>query len=83
MLEDKTSSPLVHPFESQHGQHLFVVNGSRVYDLDLVLEAELNASVAEGNKAVGDLLARYGLGEAPYIDDAPPRHRRSVPFRWQ
>jgi uncharacterized protein len=71
MRETKVSSASVHPFESQHGSHLFVINGSRVYDLDSVLEAEVNAAVAKGDNAVEDLLARYGLGGAPYVDDAP------------
>jgi uncharacterized protein len=62
---------LIHPFDSEHGRHLLVADGSRIYDLDDDLIREVDMAIAGDEKAFEELLARYGLGSAPYIDDTP------------
>src|SRR5262249_55394271 len=64
-------SSLVHPFASERGRHLLVADGSRIYDLDSRLDLEVRAARSNGDSAVEDLLARYGLGGTPRIDDTP------------
>jgi uncharacterized protein len=64
-------APSVYPFESKHGRHLFVVDGSRIYDIDDRIENEIRAAQGQGDHAIEDLLARYGLSEHPHIEDAP------------
>ena len=58
-------------FESRHGAHLFVVDGSRIYDVDAHLGRALEQGLADGEVAVQTLLDRYGLGGDPRIDDHP------------
>jgi uncharacterized protein len=67
------ASRLAHPFQSLHGHHLLVVDGSRIYDLDAQLGAEFAHATAQGDGSVEQLLARYGLASVPYIDDTPLR----------
>jgi uncharacterized protein len=59
-------------FETEAGTHMLVVDGSQIYDLPASVDAELHAAMAVGETAVGALLARYGLGGPPRIDDTPP-----------
>src|SRR6478752_6239167 len=59
----------IHLFESEGSQHLFVVNGSRLFDVEPQLFAQLGAAIA-GNQ-VGDLLSRIGVAEPPLIDEVP------------
>jgi uncharacterized protein len=68
----ENSSPSVHRFDSVHGQHLLVTDGSRIYDLGPHLAEEIEIAMAEGEAAVSDVLMRYGLSSSRYIDDAAP-----------
>lgn len=61
----------VHSFESAGGRHLLVVDGSRIYDLDARLDAEMRAAMNAGEQAIDTILKRYGLDGRPHIDDAP------------
>jgi uncharacterized protein len=59
----------IHLFRSDDGHHLFVVNGSRLFDVhsDLFVNLENAASVP----LVGELLARLGVDGPALIDDTP------------
>lgn len=63
--------PDVHLFESARGKHLFVVDGSRLFDADAGLFAELEAGIAGGRDQLAALLKRNNLHGAPLIDDRP------------
>lgn len=59
----------VHLIETALGRHVFVPDGSRLFDVDSELFGQF--SDAMGGGRVGELLDRVGLGGDPYIDDAP------------
>jgi uncharacterized protein len=62
-------SPDIHLLESEAGHHLFVANGSRLFDVEPDLFARLGAAIAADR--VSEVLSSIGLGEPPLIDDAP------------
>jgi uncharacterized protein len=62
-------SPDVHLLESEAGHHLFVANGSRLFDVEPDLFARLGAAIAADR--VSEILSGIGVGEPPLIDDAP------------
>lgn len=75
MRPDAPRVPQVHLFATEHGPHLLVADGSRLYQLDddtaLSFEAAVAAADADG---VDDLLSRLGLDASPrFVDDEPPR----------
>jgi uncharacterized protein len=55
--------------ESELGHHLFVADGSRLFDTDEQLFLQLDTAITEGR--IGGLLDRLGLSGTPFIDDAP------------
>ena len=61
----------IRTFHSRHGAHLFVADGSRIYDIDSVVDEELQQALRQGSDAVDALLARYGLAAEPRISDTP------------
>ncbi|WP_205525524.1 radical SAM/SPASM domain-containing protein [Pyxidicoccus trucidator] len=64
--------PDVHLYQTQAGQHLLVVNGSRLFDVDAEASEALDrARQAHDGAAVRLLLDTLGVSEAPFIDDAP------------
>lgn len=64
--------PHAHLFESALGQHLFVADGSRLFDADADLFSGFDAAMAEGRAdEVAALLQRVGLDTPPLIDDTP------------
>lgn len=73
-------SPDAHLFETQTGWHLFVVDGSRLFDADEPLFRTLDAALAEGR--VTEVLEKIGFSAPPFIDDspldAPPLHALSL-----
>ena len=62
-------SPDIHLLESEAGHHLFVVNGSRLFDAEPDLFAGLGAAIAADR--VSEVLSSIGVGEPPLIDNAP------------
>jgi uncharacterized protein len=65
-------APQAHLIESAIGQHLFVADGSRLFDADAdTFGAFASAMAGERTDEVVALLARLGLAAAPLIDDAP------------
>jgi uncharacterized protein len=62
-------SPDIHLFESDDNFHLFVTNGSRLFDINPDLASRFGAAISAGG--VGELLARVGADGPRLIDDAP------------
>jgi len=73
-------SPHAHLIETALGRHLFVADGSRLFDADEKLFSQLDAAMDE--RHVDELLDRLGMGGTPFIDDAapasPPIHALSL-----
>lgn len=71
----RVSTPRVsqaHLLESALGQHLFVADGSRLFDVDPGLIEQFESAAAAGrDEAIAALLDRLGLGGSPLIDDTP------------
>jgi len=69
-----------HLIETALGGHVFVANGSRLFDAVPELFGQFDRAMNEGR--VGELLDGVGLGGAPYVDDtplvAPPVHALSL-----
>ncbi|KUJ73468.1 radical SAM protein [Ruegeria marisrubri] len=59
-----------HFFETQHGQHMLAVDGSRVFD---VPPGTGQAYAAWGQDERAAFLASLGVTGAPFIDDVPPQ----------
>jgi uncharacterized protein len=65
-------TPQAHLIESALGGHLFVADGSRLFDAEPELYRRCGAAMARGDgDAVEDLLRQAGLDSPPLIDDAP------------
>jgi uncharacterized protein len=65
-------TPLLHLIESSLGGHLFVADGSRLFDADADLLASYDAAIEQGGTdAIDELLRQAGLGGRPFIDDTP------------
>jgi uncharacterized protein len=64
--------PQVHLLETARGQHLFVSDGSRLFDADARLFAQFESAVlAESDSEIATLLERVKLAGPPRIDDTP------------
>jgi uncharacterized protein len=74
--------PQGHLVRTGQGGHLFVADGSRLFDADDSLFEALDREMSDGGSGLEDLLSRAGLGGAPLIDDtplvAPPLHALSL-----
>ena len=62
-------STALHLFESDNGHHLFIANGSRLFDIEPELYAEFGAAISNGG--VDELLTRIGADLPRFIDDQP------------
>lgn len=60
-----------HGWRSDRGHHLFVVDGSRLFDVGPQQLAQWDAAVAAGTETA--LLEQFGLGGTACIDDQPPQ----------
>lgn len=73
-------SPDVHLLATGAGEHVFLPDGSRLFDADARLAQRFAAAVETGR--VGALLESLGLRGDPYVDDtpltAPPLHALSL-----
>lgn len=80
MTASAPRAPQLHWIESASGHHVFIVDGSRLFDLDAGLSREFDAAMA--GERVAELLERLGLSSKPFIDDtpltAPPVHALSL-----
>jgi uncharacterized protein len=65
-------TPQVHLIESATGGHLFVADGSRLFDADAEMFGRYDAAISSGGTDdINELLRRSGLGGEPLIDDRP------------
>lgn len=66
-------TPHAHLVDSGTGRHLFLSNGSRLYDLDPQTWDELQRLQLAGDPAeLADKLGRLGVDAPPYVDDTLP-----------
>lgn len=64
--------PAAHLLATEAGRHLFVADGSRLFDIDADLFAEFEAALTgRDDGRVASLLAQAGLDGTPFIDDTP------------
>jgi uncharacterized protein len=59
----------IHLFETDDGRHLFITNGSRLFDIDPALFARLGAAISTGR--VDELLVGAGADLPLLVDDRP------------
>src|SRR5215510_11791138 len=65
-------NPHVHIVRSEHGPHVLVVDGSRLYGIDAEALHALEDAMTDPNPdRVLAVLAHVGLLGAPYVDDQP------------
>jgi uncharacterized protein len=65
-------TPQIHLIESSLGGHLFVADGSRLFDADADLFATYTAAIEQvGTEAIDELLRQAGLVGRPFIEDTP------------
>ena len=64
--------PAAHLLATQSGRHLFVADGSRLFDIGADLYVDYDAALNGGEaEQIASLLREAGLGGAPLIDDVP------------
>ncbi len=80
MTASAPRSPDAHLLDTDAGHHVFIVDGSRLFDADARLAARLAAAIDDGQLEA--LLDEVGVRGVPYIDDepltAPPLHAISL-----
>jgi uncharacterized protein len=80
--ESRPRSPHAHWTRSGGRAQLFVVNGSRIFDIDDATLRTLETACLEGDASVLAHLAELGLAAPPYVDDvaltSPPLHALSL-----
>ena len=64
-------TPQVHLIESANSGHLFVADGSRLFDADASLFASYCSAIEDGSDEIDALLRQAGLVEHRFIDDTP------------
>jgi uncharacterized protein len=80
MTASAPRSPHAHLIQTELASHVFIADGSRLFDADANLFNQFDGAIADGN--VTELLDRLGLTGTPFIDDtpltAPPIHALSL-----
>ena len=80
MAASAPQSPAVHLLETDAGHHVFLTDGSRLYDADAGLAARFAAAIDSGH--LDAMLDDLGVHGEPFIDDeplaAPPLHALSL-----
>ncbi len=79
----KPRKPQAHLLQTEQGRHLFIADGSRLFDAGETLFKACETALDGGTTAeIDSLLQRLGLDAAPFIDDeplqAPPLHALSL-----
>jgi len=62
-------SSYVHLIRSAQARHLFIVDGSQLFDADQETFARVDRAIVDG--CVEELLDRVGLGRGAFVDDTP------------
>ena len=73
-----THAAELHLFSTSHGDHILIPNGSRVYDINAGLRAELETALQSNRSGIADLLRNAGLHDSerlrtPPLADPPVR----------
>ncbi len=80
MQASAPQAPEAHLLDADGGLHLFLPDGSRLFDIDAATGAILRAAITHGD--LPDRLAALGVVHTPFIDDtplvAPPLHAISL-----
>src|SRR5712692_9517709 len=72
MAASAPRAPHAHLIETSFGQHLFVPDGSRLFDADASLFGQVGLAMSDfGDGEIVELLKQAGLSGAPFIDDTP------------
>jgi len=76
-------TPQIHLIENSPGGHLFVADGSRLFEADADLFATYGAAMQQdGTEAIDELLRQAGLVGRPFVDDtalsSPPLRALSL-----
>jgi uncharacterized protein len=61
----------LHLFDSRFGNHLLVVDGSRIYDIDAEFRAEIESSLSHNLDRLDAVLRARGLKGTRFVDDLP------------
>jgi uncharacterized protein len=65
-------TPQIHLIENSPGGHLFVADGSRLFEADADLFATYGAAIQQGGAAaIDELLRQAGVVGLPFVDDTP------------
>jgi uncharacterized protein len=65
-------TPQIHLIENSPGGHLFVADGSRLFEADADLFATYDAAIRQGGtEAIDELLRQAGVAGPPFVDDTP------------
>jgi uncharacterized protein len=65
-------TPQIHLIEGSPGGHLFVADGSRLFEADADLFASYGAAIEHGgSEAIDELLRQAGLAGRRFVDDTP------------
>ena len=70
MAASRPRSPALHLLDGGDGRHLFVADGSRLFEVGAAAYAALDNAAAQGEGE--EALAALGVAGGPAIDDAPP-----------
>ena len=75
MQASSPSIPQVHLLPSEDGGHVFLADGSQLFEVGQALFSEFErASLSQDRAASDALMQRLGLDGAPFIDDVPVRN---------
>jgi uncharacterized protein len=64
-------TPQIHLIGSSSAGHLFVADGSRLFEADAGLFASFGAAMEGGTEAIDELLRQAGVVGRPFVDDTP------------
>ena len=67
--ESRPRSPHAHLIRLERSRHVFVPDGSRLFDADASLFDQLEAAI--GDATIASLLERVGITGRPFVDDTP------------
>ena len=67
--ESRPRSPHAHLIRLEHSRHVFVPDGSRLFDAETSLFDQLDTAI--GDATIASLLERVGVKGRPFVDDTP------------
>jgi len=67
--ESRPRSPHAHLIRLEHSRHVFIPDGSRLFDAETSLFDQLDTAI--GDATIASLLERVGVKGRPFVDDTP------------